>query len=357
MPKTTIYEAITQRLEILAPDGSIDEKLMPELSDKQVLTLYRNMMHMRLVDEKALNLQRQGRMGTWAPSRGQEAIQAGAAMALTDDDWIIPAFREAGLLLLRGVPLKDVYAYWAGDGRGAFNPDFPRILPTAVPVGSQLLHGTGIGISLKLKGEKAAALTFAGDGASSEGDFHEALNFAGVFKPKTVFLIQNNQWAISTPFEKQTAVKSVAQKTHAYGIPGMQVDGNDVFAVYTAVQEAMKKARNGEGPSLIEAMTYRMGDHTTADDAKKYRPQEEVDQWELKSPLLRMMKYMIHQNLWSEDKDDVLRDELTGQIEDAVEKWRTADPMSPLEMFNHMYKVMPQNLREQQAFLKQEVGQ
>lgn len=355
MPIETIYEAKTERLQIFDCDGNVDETLLPTLSDDQIRQLYKDMVLMRLVDEKALKLQRQGRMGTWAPSRGQEAAQAGAALALREEDWLVPAFREAGLLFMLGVPIHEVFYYWAGDSRGAFNPKHPRILPPAVPVGSQLLHGAGIGMALKLRREKAAVLTFGGDGSTSEGDFHEALNFAGVFKAHTVFLIQNNQFAISVRFENQTAVTNIAQKAHAYGIPGLQVDGNDVFAVYVAVNKALERARNGEGSTLIEALTYRLGDHTTADDASRYRQKEEVELWEKKSPIIRLNRFMTAKGLWDDDQEKALLDEVGKLIDEEVRIREETSPLEPTEMFKHMYQEMPWNLKEQMEALEEEV--
>ncbi|MBN1426177.1 pyruvate dehydrogenase (acetyl-transferring) E1 component subunit alpha [Candidatus Fermentibacteria bacterium] len=356
MPRTTIYEAQTIRLQILMPDGSVDRSLMPTVDDGQILALYRGMATMRAVDEKALKLQRQGRMGTWAPLRGQEAAQAGVAHALEPEDWIVPAFREMGVLIMRGVPIHHIMTYWVGDSRGAVHPDFPRILPTAVPVGSQLLHGAGIGMAMELRDEPHAAVAFAGDGASSEGDFHEALNFAAVFKARTVFVIQNNQWAISVPFSKQTVVSSIAQKAHAYGLPGIQVDGNDVFAVYVAVKEALEQARAGRGPSLIEAFTYRMGDHTTADDASRYRTKEEVESWEAKSPIARLRLFMTAQGLWDQAQEENLRTEVEGLIEEEVRLMESRAPLEPGSMFQHMYADLPWNLKEQMESLQAEVA-
>ncbi len=234
MPRTRVYEAVTERLEILDTEGRVDGELMPALDPSEIRGLYRDMVLMRTFDGKAINLQRQGRMGTWPPIKGQEAVQAGVALAMADNDWLIPAFREHGIMVLRGVPLHLVYAYWAGDERGSCYPEGVRCFPVAVPVGSQWQHGAGVGLSLKLRGEDAVAVTFGGDGSTSEGDFHEAVNCAGVFDARTVFVIQNNQWAISVPRHKQTASETLAQKAHAYGMPGIQVDGNDVFAVYVA---------------------------------------------------------------------------------------------------------------------------
>jgi pyruvate dehydrogenase E1 component alpha subunit len=357
MPRTTIYEAATERLEILDPEGRADERLLPPaLSEEDWIGLYRNMVLIRHFDEKALNLQRQGRMGTWGSLRGQEAAQAGLAMALEAEDWVVPSFREHGLLLLRGVPGHLVYAFWKGDERGGALPEETRCLPPAIPVGSQLLHAVGAGLALRLRGERGVAVGLAGDGASSEGDFHEAMNFAGVFRPKTVFYIQNNQWAISVPFSRQTAARSIAQKAHAYGIPGIQVDGNDVFACYAAAREALDRARAGEGATLVEALTYRMGNHTTADDAQKYRPAEELAYWAARDPLLRMRRFLESRGLWDGEREAAWAAEVQERVEGEVRALEAMDPPAPSSIFDFLYESLPWNLAEQKAALLKEVG-
>jgi len=356
MPRKTIYQAVTERLEILDPEGRVDEKLMPELSEDQVRGVYGEMVRMRAFDDKAIKLQRQGRMGTWPPIRGQEAAQAGVGLAMAEEDWFIPAFRDHGLGLMRGIPGHLLYAAWAGDERGASFPEGVRAFPMAVPVGSQFTHGAGVGLSLKLRGEEAAAVTLGGDGATSQGDFHEALNFAGVFKCRTVFVIQNNQWAISVPFSQQTAAGSIAQKAHAYGIPGLQVDGNDVFAMYVATTEALERARSGEGPTLIEAVTYRIGDHTTADEASRYRGDEEVEEWRARDPIDRLRRYMDRKGMWDEARQEALESEVKMWVNRQVEALEGMAPVGPEEIFRSMYAEMPLNLREQMEGLMQEVG-
>ncbi len=355
MPRTRVYEAVTERLEILDTEGRVDGELMPGLDPSQIRSIYRDMVLMRTFDGKALNLQRQGRMGTWPPIKGQEAVQAGVALAMGEKDWLIPAFREHGIMVLRGVPLHLVYAYWAGDERGSCYPEDVRCFPVAVPVGSQWQHGTGVGLSLKLRGEEAVAVTLGGDGSTSEGDFHEAVNCAGVFDTKTVFVIQNNQWAISVPLHKQTAAKTLAQKAHAYGVPGIQVDGNDVFAVYVAAHEAIERARSGGGPSLIEAVTYRLGDHTTADDATRYREDEELKMWEGRDPILRLRRYLELQGLWDDDQETVLVEEATAWVETQVQLLEDMTPQEPEAIFTHMYHEMPPHVAEQMAALAEEL--
>jgi len=356
MPSKPIYEAKTMRLEVLDKDGQADKTLLPKLSGEQFQELYRSMVRIRKFDEKALNLQRQGRMGTWGSTRGQEAAQAGLALALAPQDWLVPSFREHGVMLLRGMPAHLIYAFWKGDERGCIPPEGVNILPPAIPVASQLLHAVGLGLAKKLKGEDSVVVGFAGDGASSEGDFHEALNFGGVFKPQTVFFIQNNQWAISVPFKRQTAAGSIAQKAHAYGIPGIQVDGNDVLAVYSASKEALDRARRGDGPTLIEALTYRMESHTTADDATRYRPGEDLDYWRQRDPVDRMKKFLTAQKLWSPKKEQALAEECAAEVEAGVAALESMPAPDPRDIVSYMFKDLPWNLREQREALSREIG-
>ncbi len=355
MPRTPIHEATTLRLEILDKDGLADEALMPDLSAGQLQELYRSMVRMRKFDEKALNLQRQGRIGTYGSTRGQEAAQAGLAMAMEPQDWMIPSFREQGVMMARGIPPHLIYAFWKGDERGSVFPEGVRCLPTAIPVASQLLHAVGVGLALKLRDEKAAAVGFAGDGASSEGDFHEALNFAGVFKTRTVFFIQNNGWAISVPFRRQTAAVSIAQRAWGYGIEGIQVDGNDVLAVYAASKEALERARRGDGATLLEAVTYRMESHTTADDATRYRPSEETARWLERDPVDRMRKFLSRKKLWSDKKEEALMEACTAEVEAEVAALDAMPAPDPADIMSHMFQEMPWNLQEQREALAQEL--
>jgi pyruvate dehydrogenase E1 component alpha subunit len=354
MPREQVYQAVTERLSILDPEGRVDDELMPELELAQIQNAYRSMAKMRAFDDKALKLQRQGRMGTWPPIKGQEAIQVGVAMAMADDDWLVPAFREHGLQLMRGIPGHLLYAYWNGDERGSCYPEGVRCMPVAVPVGSQWQHGAGIGLALKLKGEKAVAVTFGGDGSTSQGDFHEALNIAGVYQSQTVFVIQNNQWAISIPLHQQTASSTLAQKSHAYGIPGLQVDGNDVFAVYAAAVEALERARSGGGPTLLEAVTYRLGDHTTADDASRYRSDEEVKKWESKDPMIRLRLYLEANDAWNDDQEQALTEENQQWVDEQVRAFESMEPAPIDDIFVHMYGDMPSHLHEQLGQLRDE---
>lgn len=356
MPKKPIHEATTWRLEILDKDGKVDKDLMPDLSPAQLVDLYRSMVRMRKFDEKALLLQRQGRMGTWGSLRGQEAAQTGIALAMEAQDWTVPSFREHGVMMLRGVPLHLVYAYWKGDERGSAFPEGVHCLPNSVPVASQFVHAAGLGLAFRLRKEPAVAVGFGGDGSSSEGDFHEALNFAGVFRSQAVFFVQNNQWAISVPFRSQTAAGSIAQRASGYGIEGIQVDGNDVLAVYAASKEALDRARSGGGATLIEAVTYRMESHTTADEASRYRPAEEIAYWQERDPIDRMRAFLRSRKLWDDAKEQALLEEASAWVEKGVETLEAMPAPDPADIFNHMYAEIPANLREQRDALLSEVG-
>ena len=355
MPMVEVHRCVTERLEILDRDGNVDADLLPDLSDDELRTLLRWMIRMRSFDEKALNLQRQGRMGTFGSLRGQEAAQAGLALALTPEDWLVPSIREQGVLECRGVPIHLYYAFCKGDERASAFPEGVRCMPQSIPVGSQLVHAAGIGMALKLKGSTAAAVGFAGDGASSEGDFHEALNFAGVFGANTLFYIQNNGWAISVPFRQQTAAETIAQRAWGYGFEGLQVDGNDVLAVYAASKRALDKIRAGEGPYLIEAVTYRMESHTTADDHTRYRPAEELDYWRARDPIDRMRTYLTGRGLWDEAQEQAYREQIAADAESEVEELEAMNPPRPEDIFDYMFEQMPATMREQRDSLLEEL--
>jgi pyruvate dehydrogenase E1 component alpha subunit len=257
--------------QILAENGQAAPELEPRLAPSDLRRLYSLMAATRAADLKALKLQRQGRMGTFAPSLGHEACQVGSAFALQPKDWVFPYFRDLGTYITLGLPLNNYYLYWMGNEDGMRIPSGLNIFTISIPVGSQLPHSVGSAMAMKYRKEQAAVVAYFGDGATSEGDFNEALNFAGVFRTPNVFICFNNQYAISTPVQRQTAAKTIADKAAAFGFPGIQADGNDVLAMYAVTKEALEKARSGGGPTLIEAFTYRMGNHTTSDDASRYR--------------------------------------------------------------------------------------
>lgn len=292
MPKKTIEKFKIEWLQILDEHGNCDEELRPSLRDAEIKKLYQWMVLARTLDEKAVKLQREGRLGTYASILGQEASQIGSAYALEPSDWMFPSFREPGVSIVRGLPLRMIFQYWSGDERGSHIPPGQNDFPITIPVATHIPIAAGTAWAAKFDGQRIAIAVYLGDGATSKGDFHEGLNFAGVFSLPMVFLCQNNHWAISVPLRKQTLAKTLAQKAIAYGFEGIQVDGNDIFAVYLATKEALERARAGNGPTLIECVTYRIGDHTTADDASRYRSQDEVEQWRKKDPIDRLRNYM-----------------------------------------------------------------
>jgi len=334
-------------IQILDKNGNCDEKAIADISEANIHKMYRFMNLTRLWNDKGLSLQRQGRMGTFASVRGQEASNIGMAMPLQPNDWFAPSFREHGSLFTLGVPLRDQYLYWAGDERGArFNKD-QRIVNVCITIAAQLIHAVGIGVAAKLKNEKSMVMSSSGDGSSSQGDFHEALNLAGVYQAPVVFVVQNNHWAISLPFEKQTATDTISEKAAAYNVDGIRVDGNDVFAVYQTVKKYADRARDEHKPALIELVTYRMGDHTTADDATKYRKPDVIKEWEKKDPIDRLKKYLVKKHSWTEAKDKKLIEELTTEVESAVKEFENMEPLEPTNIFKHMYSEMPWHLKEQ----------
>jgi pyruvate dehydrogenase E1 component alpha subunit len=340
------------RLEIVDETGRARPGLVPRLTDEELGRMYALMVRTRAADQKALKLQRQGRLGTYASSLGHEACQVGSAFPLRRSDWFFPYFRDLGAYLTLGYPLGRYYEMWTGNEAGMIRPDGVNIFPFTIPVASQITHAAGAGWALRyLKREGAIVCTF-GDGATSEGDFHEGLNFAGINAVPGVFVCYNNQWAISTPRSRQTAAPTIAQKALAYGFPGLIVDGNDVLAVHTAVSEALGRARSGKGPTLIEAQTYRMGDHTTSDDATKYRSPEELALWETRDPIRRFQAYLAGRGLWDPAFEKSLADRSAAEIEQAVTEAESLPPASPEDVFFHTYKDMPPALAEQLAELK-----
>jgi pyruvate dehydrogenase E1 component alpha subunit len=354
MPRKTIAEFRVEHLQVLAEDGTVDKKLEPDLTDEQLLRLYRGMVRARELDERMLKLQRQGRIGTFGPCTGQEAPSTAAALAMSEDDWFVGAFRELGGRLLRGEPLTNPLFYYNGWEEGNLLPDHVgrRMLPLAVVVGTQILHGAGVGFAAKQAGKGEAVVCFMGDGATSEGDFHEGLNFAAVWQAPVVFISQNNQWAISIPREQQTRSETIAQKGIAYGMPCIQVDGNDALACYAAVKEALDRARAGEGPTLIEAVTYRLMMHTTADDPTKYRSRDQEEEWWQREPLIRFRLYLEGKGLWDEDKENALREELRAEVDAAVKEFESTGPWPADRPFDHVFaESHPTIERQRREFL------
>jgi len=341
-----------KRLALLNPEGCLAEcvSALPRPSDEEVLEAYRVMVLARQADAWAVNLNRQGRMPTYVLNEGQEANSAGALLALRPGDWFVPAYRELAGMLLRGLPLHQIYLYWHGNELGSHLPrETYHMLPISVPVGSQPLHAVGLAYAERRLGRERAVLTFMGEGATSTGDWHEALNLAGVWKAGVVFYAQNNQWAISLPSGKQTASATVAEKAFAYGFEGVQVDGNDLFAVYAAVKLAADRARAGGGPTLIEGYTYRLGAHTTSDDPSRYRAAEEVRRWELLDPLLRLERYLEARGLITEEGIRDLRDKCLARARAEFEETERLGDPERADGFLFMYHELPEPLQAQLA--------
>ncbi|MGV8142326.1 MAG: pyruvate dehydrogenase (acetyl-transferring) E1 component subunit alpha [Candidatus Pacearchaeota archaeon] len=341
-------------LQVLDEKGNFDKKNAPQISDDDLKKIYQTMIVTRAFDDKALKLQRQGRLGTYAPMRGQEASQIASAFALQKEDWVFPAFRENGIFMMRGILPEMLFRYWAGDERGMQIPQGINMFPVAITVGAHLPHAVGAAMAFKYQKKKNVSVVYFGDGATSEGDFHEAMNFAGVYKSPCVFICQNNQWAISVPVKDQTASQTIAQKAIAYGFPGIQVDGNDVFAVYKAMTQAVARARSGEGPTLIECFTYRLADHTTSDDAKRYRAEEEVEKWGKKDPLPRFENYLLQEKIINPALIGKIKAEAESLIERAVGLAESAKPQTPTEMFDYLYKDRTAEMEEQREQSKRE---
>jgi pyruvate dehydrogenase E1 component alpha subunit len=313
----------------------------------ELAALYRGMALARTFDAKAIALQRTGRLGTYASSLGQEAVSVGTAAAMRPGDVLLPSFREHGAQLWRGVSLKELLLYWGGDERGNDFAGPRQDFPNCVPVGSHAPHAVGVALAFRLRAEQRAAVCVFGDGATSKGDVMEALNMAGVWKAPVVFVVNNNGWAISVPVAKQTAAATLAQKAIAAGIPGEQVDGNDIVAVRAVVSRALDRADRGEGPTLIEAVTYRLSDHTTADDASRYRKDSEVSPHWHAEPMARLRNYMTRNGLWDKNKEDALLRECSAAVEQATTDYLAMPPQPAETAFDQTYARLPADLIEQ----------
>lgn len=335
-------------IQILDAEGNVVlPDVLPKWSPEKLREIYEKMVFLRMADRKLINLQRQGRCGTYAPLEGQEACQVGSALALEKTDMVFPAFRELGISFMHGVPLEKIYLYWMGDEKGSLHD--ANVAPHNIVVGAHALHAAGYAWGLKMQKKNGITISYFGDGATSTGDFYEALNFAGVFKIPTIFLCQNNQWAISVPRSHQTAAKTLAQKGLACAVPGIQVDGNDVFAMFAVTYEAATRAREGLGATLIEAVTYRFGNHTTSDEAVRYRNEKEVDFWRLRDPLLRYKLFLQKKNLWDDTWQKQIEKTSQERISEAAEIAEKTPAPEPTEIFDYLYKKPTPQLREQYA--------
>jgi len=336
----------------------IDEagKVVADLPDsarqtKDLIPLYKAITLTRAFDEKAVALQRTGRLGTFASSLGQEAVGVGIASAMHDNDVLLPSFREQSAMLWRGVTMTELLLYWGGDERGSDFQITRHDFPICVPVASHFPHAVGVATALKLAKNKAVAVAVAGDGATSKGDFYEAMNAAGLWRLPTVFVITNNQWAISVPRAQQTAAETLAQKAIAAGIKGIQVDGNDVVAVHHVVSQALQRARNGEGASLIEAITYRLSDHTTADDASRYRNDKEVSKHWKQEPLRRLRNYLESKDAWHHEDEDALQAEISDQVEKAAQVYLETPAQPASSIFDYLFAKLPPALARQRSLV------
>jgi pyruvate dehydrogenase E1 component alpha subunit len=357
MVREKIASFSVEYLQILDENGKVDKKLEPKLSAEQLKELFRLMILERAFDQTALNMQREGRIGTYAQSLGEEACHVGPAFAMKKEDWLVPSYREHGAFLARGVPLKNLFIHWGGSEDGNIMPEGSRNLTVSIPIATQLLHAAGLAWAAKLRKEKCAALTFFGDGGTSEGDFHEALNFAGVFELPVVFLCRNNEYAISVPrtcYDTagcQTRCQTLAQKAISYGFEGLVIDGNDVLACYVATKDALAKAYAGKGPTMIEALTYRMGAHTTADDPSRYRNETELKVWAKRDPIERFRKYLQSKKIWTAAWEKKITDQIAQDIKKAVAEFEK-HVSKPEDMFTHVFAKMPPHLKEQMDYLK-----
>lgn len=348
----------SEMFQILNSDGKIvDIEVAKLLSNEQLIEFYQWMLKIRVADDRANKLQRVGKMGTYPSVYGQEACQVASGLALEKKDWLVPTFRETGTMWCFGVPLRQTFLYWMGNEIGSCMPDEVNCLPIAITVGGHLPHATGIAWANKLKQNGSVVLCSFGDGATSEGDFHAAMNFAAVLKTTNVFFVQNNHYAISTPRIIQTASATLAQKAFAYGMKAIFVDGNDVLATYLAVKAAVKYARENSEPVLIEAFTYRLGDHTSSDNSKLYRDDSEVEPWKSRDPIKRLREYLFSINLWDDNQEIKLKEEAKNEVDLIAKEALNQKFLTPVKMFSNLYKDETPELSRQRQELEAELRQ
>jgi pyruvate dehydrogenase E1 component alpha subunit len=341
--------------QYLSPTGELVGDKIPAIArdfDK-LKKLYEIMVLTRIFDAKAISLQRTGKLGTYASSLGHEAVHVGIGSAMKYEDVFAPMYREYGVQFCRGVKLSEVLLYWGGDERGSNFSGPPHDFPWCVPIATQNTHAAGAALAFKLRKEPRCAVTVIGDGGSSKGDFLEAINAASAFKLPMVLIIVNNGWAISVPRKKQSSGETLAQKGIAGGLPSLQVDGNDLIAVHTAVEEALQRARDGKGATVIEAITYRLSDHTTADDASRYRPNDEVENAKKLEPIIRLRQYLMNNNVWSVQQENKLKEECAIKVEAAVKEYQNASKLPVTDMFDYMFAELPHDLVEQRKYAEE----
>lgn len=352
MTKRTVQADQQSSVETMSLETAVDYQEKPtDVGDEMLIRMYEEMVQLRQFDRRSVSLQRAGRIGTYPALEGQEACQVGSTMALRKQDFVLPTYRDYGAMMIHGVPMVHVLLYWNGRAEGCVIPPDVNVFPIAVPIATQLPHAAGIAWAAKLRGEDQVAVGFFGDGASSEGDFHEAMNFAGVFHLPVIYFCENNQYAISVPFARQTATATIAEKAAAYGVEGIRVNGSDVVEVYRTVRRAVEKAAQGGGPTLIEALTYRYGAHTTSDDPTKYRPADEPDAWKVRDPITTLRSKLCAWGLWDDVRDDDLQTRVEAVITAAIKEMESAPPPNPKDLFQHVYAQPTKRLMRQQTEL------
>lgn len=340
--------------QILDQNGKlVNEDLVPELSDDELVELMTRMVWSRVLDQRSTALNRQGRLGFYAPTAGQEASQLASQFAMEKEDYLLPGYRDVPQLVQHGLPLKEAFLWSRGHMAGNLYPENLNALPPQIIIGAQYIQAAGVALGMKKRGKNNVVFTYTGDGGSSQGDFYEAINFAGAYQANAVFFIQNNGFAISTSREKQSAAKTLAQKAVAAGIPGIQVDGMDPLAMYAISKEARDWAASGNGPVLIEALTYRYGPHTlSGDDPTRYRSKDMDDEWQQKDPLTRFRTYLTDKGLWSEVKEEAVIEETKEQIKTAIAEADKVGKQKVSDFLKNMYEVQPQNIKEQIAIFE-----
>ena len=342
-------EAQFQTFQILNEQGDVvNESAMPNLSDEELQELMRRMVYTRILDQRSISLNRQGRLGFYAPTAGQEASQIASHFALEKEDFILPGYRDVPQIVWHGLPLYQAFLFSRGHFKGNQAPEGVNVLSPQIIIGAQYVQTAGVALGMKKRGTKAVAITYTGDGGTSQGDFYEGINFAGAFKAPAIFIVQNNRFAISTPVDKQSAATTLAQKAVAAGIPGIQVDGMDPLAVYVATKDARERAINGEGPTLIETLTYRYGPHTmSGDDPTRYRTADLDNEWELKDPLVRFRKFLENKGIWNEELENETIEKAKEDIKEAIKEADAAPKQKVTDLISHMFEEMPFYLKEQ----------
>ncbi|GGF12187.1 pyruvate dehydrogenase E1 component subunit alpha [Halobacillus andaensis] len=338
-----------EMFQILNEKGEVvNEDAMPDLSDEDLKEIMRRMVYTRILDQRSIALNRQGRLGFYAPTAGQEASQLGSQFALDKADFILPGYRDVPQLIWQGLPLYQAFLFSRGHFKGNQMPEGVNAVSPQIIIGAQITQAAGVGLGFKKRKEDAIAITYTGDGGASQGDFYEGINFAGAFGAQAVFVVQNNQFAISVPVDKQSAAQTIAQKAVAAGIEGIQVDGMDVLAVYAATKEARQRAVDGDGPTLIETMTYRYGPHTMAgDDPTRYRTEDMDSDWEEKDPIVRFRKFLESKDLWSEEEENKVIEQAKEEVKAAIKEADNTPKQKVTDLMENMYEEMPSNLQEQ----------